>query len=605
MKSDAKTVHLKTRWTPAEIPLSEYPRPQMVRKSYLNLNGTWCYAITDGADYTSPDGTILVPYSPECLLSGVMRTLQPNETLWYRRSVSIPDEWKDKKVLLHFGAVDRDCEVFINGVSVGTHQGGYNEFTFDVSGALNFGENELKVAVRDATDVGYGTRSKQTFRRGGIWYSPSSGIWQTVWMEAVPERYIERLEILPDFDGASVTVRAFGAGIGKIRVAVTDGTAARIGFEAGAEVLSEAEGEGSVTVSLGSFEAWSPECPKLYGLTVTTDFDTVWSYFGMRKFEVKSDCNKIPRFFLNGKPYFMHGLLDQGYYSDGMYTAPHDDALIFDIETAKRLGYNTLRKHIKVEPQRWYYHADRLGVLVMQDMPSGGERYKNSVIGVLPFIGVRLDDSDYKRFGRAEAESREMFLREYAEMLQNLRNAVSIAVWVPFNEGWGQFDANKAAALTRKSDPSRLVDHASGWHDQDGGDFNSLHVYFRPVRKIKAERCRAMILSEFGGYSLKADGHCFNPQKTFGYKIFKDGEKLNRAFLKLYRKDVVSHIAEGLSADIYTELSDVEDEVNGIMTYDREKVKITETVGEEVRSMIEKAFCAAVGEPFEKKKNRR
>lgn len=553
--------------------LTEYPRPQMRRDSYLNLNGRWEYAIT-GSDEPpqSWDGTILVPFSPESALSGVGRTLEPGQTLWYRRELTVPEGFlpRDGRLLLHFGAVDQEAAVYLNGVLLGRHMGGYNAFTLDATDALG-PRNTLVVRVHDDTDASFHSRGKQKTRRGGIWYTPQSGIWQTVWMEAVPRYYIESLRIVPLFDQSAVevTVRCAQplqceATVDGRTVPFTSGEAARI--------------------PMPDFRAWSPEDPYLYDLSVTLGEDRVESYFGMRKTEVRADRGGVKRLFLNGEPYFQSGLLDQGYWPDGLYTAPSDEALIFDIQTAKAMGFNMLRKHIKVEPMRWYYHCDRLGMLVWQDMPSGGGKYRFSTVTLPLITGLHRRDNRYRAFARASSQGRAEYMDELEELVGQLFNAPSVALWVPFNEGWGQFDSTLVMERLRALDPTRPVDPASGWHDQGAGDLRSLHVYFKPFRFRYDRRGRALALSEFGGYNLRVDGHCFN-QKDYGYRRLPDAAALWRDFARLYEREVLPAVPRGLCAAVYTQLSDVEDELNGLMTYDRRVVKLD---AEDVRELNER-----------------
>lgn len=553
--------------------LIEYPRPQMRRDSYLNLNGRWEYAITDSDEPPRCwDGTILVPFSPESALSGVGRTLRPGQTLWYRREVNVPQGFipRDGRLLLHFGAVDQEAAVYLNGVLLGRHMGGYNAFTLDATDALG-PTNTLVVRVHDDTDASFHSRGKQKTRRGGIWYTPQSGIWQTVWMEAVPRRYIEGLRIVPLFDQSAVevTVRCAQplqceATVDGRTVPFTSGEAARI--------------------PMPDFRAWSPEDPYLYDLSVTLGEDRVESYFGMRKVEVRADRGGVKRLFLNGEPYFHSGLLDQGYWPDGLYTAPSDEALIFDIQTAKAMGFNLLRKHIKVEPMRWYYHCDRLGMLVWQDMPSGGGKYRFSTISLPLVTGVHRRDNRYRAFARTSSQGRAEYMDELEEMVLQLFNAPSVALWVPFNEGWGQFDSTLVMERLRALDPTRPVDPASGWHDQGEGELRSLHVYFKPFRFRRDRRGRALALSEFGGYNLRVDGHCFN-QKDYGYRRLPDAAALWRDFARLYEQEVLPAVPRGLCAAVYTQLSDVEDELNGLMTYDRRVVKLD---ADDVRELNER-----------------
>ena len=553
--------------------LIEYPRPQMRRDSYLNLNGRWEYAITDSDEPPRCwDGTILVPFSPESALSGVGRTLRPGQTLWYRREVTVPQGFipRDGRLLLHFGAVDQEAAVYLNGVLLGRHMGGYNAFTLDATDALG-PRNTLLVRVHDDTDASFHSRGKQKTRRGGIWYTPQSGIWQTVWMEAVPRRYIEGLRIVPLFDRSAVEVTVRCAQPLQCEATVDGRT---VPFTSGEPAR----------IPMPDFRAWSPEDPYLYDLSVTLGEDRVESYFGMRKVEVRADRGGVKRLFLNGEPYFHSGLLDQGYWPDGLYTAPSDEALIFDIQTAKSMGFNMLRKHIKVEPMRWYYHCDRLGMLVWQDMPSGGGKYRFSTITLPLITGIHRRDNRYRAFARTSSQGRAEYMDELEEMVLQLFNAPSVALWVPFNEGWGQFDSTFVMERLRLLDPTRPVDPASGWHDQGAGDLRSLHVYFKPFRFRRDRRGRALALSEFGGYNLRVDGHCFN-QKDYGYRRLPDAAALWRDFARLYEREVLPAVPRGLCAAIYTQLSDVEDELNGLMTYDRRVVKLD---ADDVRELNER-----------------
>ncbi len=584
---------LLTRWgreLDTGCPLNDYPRPQMRRHSFINLNGRWDYAIyPTGAPFAGYTGEIIVPFSPETLLSGVQKTVTPADTLYYRRRFTFART--GARVLLHFGAVDYACRVKLNGVALGEHRGGYDPFTFEATAAVISGENELTVEVTDPAETGAQASGKQTSHRGQIWYTPQSGIWQTVWLEEVPETYIESLRITPDIDAGTLTVnvRVNGAA-GEAHVTALDGAA----------VLAEGDtAAGTAVLRLSSFELWSPDSPRLYDLTVSLGEDTVQSYFGMRKFGVGKDANGVPRLMLNNEPYFMNGLLDQGYWSDGMYTAPSDEALIYDIQTMKDMGFNMLRKHIKIEPLRWYYHCDRLGMLVWQDMVNGGGRVKQLTAGILPALHLALHsrklgnisdgEKHYKLFSRGDEAGRAEYYTDASRMIDTLYNCVSICLWVPFNEGWGQFDALKAEAFFREKDPTRLIDHASGWHDQGGGDLNSFHIYFTPFWFPKRDKNdeRVIALTEFGGFSMQTEGHVFNTEKFFGYRKYSDKEKLTEAVAHLYLDRLLPLInKKGLSALVYTEVSDVEDETNGLLTYDREVIKIDPAVMRQINSQI-------------------
>ena len=553
---------MKTVWGEQLDPnavLQEYPRPQMMRESYRNLNGLWDYAITDTD--TCPenwDGKILVPFSPEAELSGVGRTLLPGQYLWYRRElVEMPQT--GMRLLLHFGAVDQECRVWLNGRLLGGHTGGYTAFTLDATDALAE-SNVLLVAVRDGTDTNELSRGKQKTKRGGIWYTPQSGVWQTVWAEWVPERYISALRITPDaaHSCVRVTVQSEYDGVCYLHF-----HGRRIGGFTNRET----------TIRVENAELWSPEHPKLYDFSAELGSDRVESYFALRDAAVGRDSAGRPCLLLNGKPYFHSGVLDQGYYPDGLYTAPSDEAMIYDITLMKRMGFNMLRKHIKIEPMRWYYHCDRLGMLVWQDMMNGGGDYRLLTISAPLFTHRSHSDHDYRRFARTDAAGRAAYYTELTEMVTQLYSCPCIVMWVPFNEGWGQFDAAEAVRRIEALDKTRTIDHASGWHDQRIGSIQSLHVYFYPYRYKPDRLGRAVVLSEFGGYQLPVAGHTWN-DANFGYKGYKTPEALMEAYRKLFETQILPARRKGLAASVYTQLSDVEDEANGFVTYDRKVEKL-------------------------------
>ena len=544
--------------------LSEYPRPQFRRGSYLNLNGVWSYAIVKEQECPeSFDGEILVPFSPESPLSGVGCQLLPNEYLFYKRSFTLPAGFNCGRVLMHFGAVDQEARVSINGVEVGTHVGGFLPFSLDITDAVKDGENTVLVRVRDVSDTMYYARGKQKLQRGGIFYTAQSGIWQTVWLESVPQDYITHLKLTPMYDDGCIRIETQASGDAETEIEIYDG-AQKIASAAGADV----------TVRLENFKSWSPESPFLYDLKLKHGTDSVDSYFAMRKISLGKNEYGYPCMLLNNKPYFHNGLLDQGYYSDGYLTPPSDEAMIHDIQTAKDLGFNMLRKHIKIEPMRWYYHCDRLGMLVWQDMVNGGEHETFYWTGVTGFLHWKMDDTsqkNYKHAGRLNAAWREMYTRETRETVELLYNVPSIVLWVPFNEGWGQFNAKDAYELVKSLDPTRLIDHASGWHDQGAGDFNSRHIYFTPIYSKLDDR--PFILSEFGGLGIRAPGHMFT-KKIFCYKMYKTREKITDAYRRMYENKIIPYIKKGMAASVYTQLTDVEEEINGMMTYDREEIKL-------------------------------
>ncbi len=575
--------------------LQEYPRPQLVRDSYLNLNGTWDYAFTAATQSSAPaqwEGPILVPFSPEAPLSGVNRALQPDEVLWYRRTFSLPGGFQQDRVLLHFGAVDQDCRVWVNGTQVGGHQGGYLPFTLDITDTLTSGDNELIVRVRDVTDQSWRSRGKQSLKPGGIWYTAQSGIWQTVWLESVPSTWIDQLVLTPDLEAGAVDIT--------IRTATASAETAEVVIVAEATEVARAQIQANTPtrISLGSeVRLWSPENPFLYDVHVTLGADQVTSYVGMRSFGMKRDANGRTRLLLNGEPYLHAGLLDQGYWPDGLYTAPSDEALIFDIQTAKDLGFTMLRKHIKIEPLRWYHHCDRLGMLVWQDMVNGGRTYNPAIITTPVFTGLRLDDSRHRLFGRQDTAGREEFLQELDDTIELLRSVPSIAVWVPFNEGWGQFDARETADRVRELDPSRLIDHASGWHDQFAGDMVSRHIYFRRYRLSEADAHdpRAAVLSEYGGYSYRVPGHVWT-NKEFGYRKFNEQTAYELAYLDLQNTEIGPAIDDGLAAFVHTQLSDVEQETNGLITYDRKVIKVDTDKVLASNKRLQDRLARAVGE---------
>lgn len=569
--------HLLTRWGKEVQPDStwqEYPRPQMTRPDWLNLNGLWDYAITAADQTAMPEftGQILVPFPIESALSGVKRPLLPNERLWYRRGFSLPQSWQGKRILLHFGAVDWEASVWVNGNQAGTHQGGYTPFWFDITELLHEAENELLVSVWDPTDTHWQPRGKQVLDPKSIWYTAISGIWQTVWLEPVPDPFITRLKLTPDLDQSALHVEVFLGGSQPLHRTFHVDV-----FGGGNQVASAKAGVGksSLIMTIPNSKSWTPDSPHLYDLTVSIPGDQVGSYFAMRKFSLGQDSQGRTRLCLNNQPLFNYGPLDQGYWPDGLYTPPSDTAMRWDLAFIKAMGCNMLRKHVKVEPARYYHYCDQLGLIVWQDMPSGAK-----AVGDMPSLSAillgynRPDDRDFRYAGREEPTSRAEFRTELQEMVEYLYNFPCVGVWVPFNEGWGQFEAKDIADWLQKLDPSRLVDHASGWFDQRAGDFKSLHVYFKALPRFKPEPKRAALLSEFGGYSLKLEGHLWNPDAQFGYRKFKTSEALTKAYLRLLRKELQPLIQAGLSAAVYTQTTDVEIEINGYLTYDREIVKM-------------------------------
>lgn len=579
---------MKSIWTDKvskTCPLPEYPRPQFERTVWQNLNGVYEYTIaTRGEKFISEyNNEILVPFAIESMLSGVEKPLRPSDRLWYQKKFTVNEKLLGKNIILNFGAVDWQCKVYINKELVGTHTGGYCGFSFDITQFLHDGENTLNVCVYDPTESGWQQRGKQDNYPHGFWYTATSGIWQTVWLEAINNCHIEKIKITPDIDAGNFRIKTY--------LSYDKNTVIRLSVLNEGDEVFEKEISSDETISLENAKLWSPEEPNLYDIIVEVFengvlCDTVKSYFGMRKFNIAKDKFGVVRLMLNNKPYFQRGLLDQGYWPDSGMTPPTDEAMIFDISEMKRLGFNMLRKHIKIEPMRWYYHCDRLGMLVWQDMMSGGKYIGDFYAGVLPNIGIlHIKDDKYSTFSRTEKKWRDDYKRELGEMIEQLYNSVSIYCWVPFNEAWGQFDALKICKYVKSLDNSRVVDHASGWYDQGGGDINSMHKYILPIKVRKADK-RAFVITEYGGYSRKVSDHIWNENKAFGYLMFKNKEKLSQAYKKLHEKQVIPLIDKGLCGTVYTQVSDVENEVNGIYTYDRSHLKIDEDIIKEINKQL-------------------
>lgn len=679
--------------------LMEYPRPLLVRDSYLNLNGYWDYTFTK--EYKQPeryDGKILVPFSPEAVLSGVNRQLQPDEYLWYHRVITEEEleelgknelfsaensseqngskqdalkscnqedskgnendstEIRKKRVLLHFGAVDQACRVFVNGKNAGAHTGGYLPFELDITEYLHAGENELLVAVKDLSDTSYHARGKQKLKSGGMFYTAQSGIWQTVWMECVTQQYIRSVETKPDLEKGVIKIKVntdtakhsdtkrensdkeitnteeelkssgteekdrdvrtkyisnrnenISTGVAGIIIEIQEPKIYKEPMRMPQDVLDkqteeqredescESDNQSEYTdrailqtatgvsdtwieIPLKTLKLWNCETPYLYYFTVTMGEDQIVSYFAMREFSLIKR-KEVPRICLNGEIQFQNGVLDQGYWPDGLYTAPSDEAFIFDLEEMKKTGFNMVRKHLKIEPQRWYYHCDRLGMVVWQDMVNGGSYYKHWFVTYLAtlmsWMKISMRDIYPKLLSRETRAGRHEFVREMKETVQLLKRHPSIAAWVIFNEGWGQFQTEDMTRILREEDPDRLIDQASGWFDQGGGDFSSLHNYFFKLF-IRTEEKRASVLSEFGGYSCRVEGHSTCP-KLYGYGICKNEKDLNRRYQDRGKK-MRGLIPEGLCASVYTQWSDIEEEVNGVYTYDRKVRKIKESI---------------------------
>ncbi len=585
-------IQLTSRWgkeVNLKNPLPEYPRPNMVRNSYFKLNGEWEYCINQSEQTESYDGTIIVPFSPETALSGVQKTVMPEDYLHYRKRFILPAGFRNDRVLLHLGAVDQECKVWLNGTFLGEHIGGYLAFSFDVTTTLKEGENILTLCVKDWTEKKPHARGKQLLvRKGGmssLFYTPQSGIWKSVWMESVAEEYIESLKITPLFDESAVKVSVNVKGTNKaVRFTVYD----KDGIVAEAVADSSEE----VTIPIDNFVAWTPENPHLYDLKVTYGYDEVMSYFGMRKFSVGKDKKGLLRFFMNNKPFFFNGVLDQGYWPESLLTAPTEEALKYDIVKLKELGYNTIRKHIKIEPDRFYYLCDTLGMIVWQDMPNGGGNYNllhvMYLTNIFSWYGRVIKDNHYGLFARKDEAGRKQYYEDLKGMIEQLYNFPSIAVWVPFNEGWGQFDAAKATKLIKSVDNFRLINEACGWFDQKGGDMYSIHNYLRKL-KVKPQKDRVVALTEFGGYAFPIPGH-MACEKEFGYKHYKTKEELTANYKRLWEEEVYPNLERGLCSTIYTQTSDIEEEINGLMTYDREENKFIEDELKTVHARLYEEF---------------
>ena len=559
---------IKTTWAEQIDPnnvLPEYPRPIMERKEWKNLNGLWEYAIrpTGTQQPADMDGQILVPFAVESSLSGVMKTLGKENELWYSREFTVPSSWKGKNILLHFGAVDWQADVWVNGVKMGQHRGGYTPFSFDITPVLAKGKNQITVKVWDPSDEGYQPRGKQVKHPDGIWYTPVSGIWQTVWMEPVSANHITRLKTTPDIDKKILTVEAYtatGNPSAVVSVVVSEG---------GKVVATGKAMQGQpVQLAIENARLWSPENPFLYDMKVTlTDngkvIDEVNSYAAMRKYSIRQGADGITRLQLNNRNVFHFGPLDQGWWPDGLYTAPTDEALVYDIKKVKDFGYNMIRKHVKVEPARWYSHCDNFCMIVWQDMPNGdrGPEWQSRQY----FKGVEMVHS---------AESEANYRREWKEIIDLLYSNPCVGVWVPFNECWGQFKTPDIAAWTKAYDPSRLVNPASGGNHYTCGDILDLHNYPDPDLYLY-DPMRATVLGEYGGIGLVMKDHLWMPDRNWGYVKFNNPEEVTTEYIK-YAEHLLQLIPRGFSAGVYTQITDVEGEVNGLMTYDRKEIKVNE-----------------------------
>lgn len=570
---NAQSPTLKTRWAThvsATTPLPEYPRPQLERSSWLNLNGSWQYAIAPKSQINAPAtyaGNILVPYPVESALSGVQKTVGKDKLLWYKRTFTLPSNYKNKTILLHFGAVDWQTTVFINGKPAGDHRGGYDPFTFDITPFLKrSGPQEIVVSVWDPSDEGPQPRGKQVIKPQGIWYTPVTGIWQTVWIEPVTPTYIASLKPVPDIDKQSLDLSVNTENLrpgDQLKITALDGTQ-----QVAEQTL---DNSGSASLKIANPKLWSPSSPFLYHLNVAIVrkgkvIDEVKSYFAMRKSSMAPDNKGIQRMLLNNQFVFQFGPLDQGWWPDGLYTAPTDEALKFDIEKTKELGFNMIRKHVKVEPARWYYYADSLGMLVWQDMPSGdlGNRWENR-----PGVFGRATDKD------RDAASEAIYRSEWKAIMDALQPFPSIVVWVPFNEAWGQFKTEEITQWTMQYDPSRLVNSASGGNFVPTGHIIDLHSYPDPAmpRADLFGAKQALVLGEYGGLGLPLEGHTWQQKDNWGYQSFKNADDLFKVYNGFCER-LKDLIQRGLSAAVYTQTTDVEMEVNGLMTYDREIIKV-------------------------------
>ena len=558
---------IKTQWADQVSPdkvLPEYPRPLMTREHWANLNGLWNYAITskDGKLPESFDGEILVPFCIESSLSGVQKEVGADKALWYQRDFMVPKAWKGQRVLLHFGAVDWMADVWVNGIKVGSHTGGYTPFSFDITQALNGKTNELVIRVWDPTDDSYIPHGKQVNNPRGIFYTAVTGIWQTVWMEPVPDSYIASLHTVPNLDKATVTVTPDFKGLTS-----DDLYQVEVLFEGEKVASGKALGGQPVEVNMPQgFRTWTPDRPNLYDMKVTVYrkgkiLDEVGSYFAMRCFGTKRDESGVVRLTLNGKPIFHFGPLDQGWWPDGLYTAPTDEALAYDIEKTKELGFNMIRKHVKVEPARWYYHCDRLGMIVWQDMPSGGK-------------GPGWQTTQYFQGPESvrSLESEECYKKEWREIVESLISQPCIGVWVPFNESWGQFKTPEIVEMTKKLDPTRLVTPASGGNFYACGDILDLHHYPEP-KMVLYDPTRVTVLGEYGGIGRKVEGHTWVKDQGWGYVEFDSEEKVTDTYVE-YANQLYYMVPQGFSAAVYTQTTDCETELNGLMTYDRKVIKL-------------------------------
>jgi beta-galactosidase/beta-glucuronidase len=570
---------IKTSWAEkidVKNVLPEYPRPVMEREEWMNLNGLWDYAILKAglAEPTQFDGQILVPFPVESSLSGVMKTVGADNEVWYKRTFEVPAKWKGKNLLLNFGAVDWKAEVWINDIKIGSHTGGYTPFSFDITPFLNKSASQkLVVKVWDGTDNGYQPRGKQVSKPEGIWYTSVTGIWQTVWIEPVAAKSIQTIKSVPNIDNGQLSVNVVTRTTSPgdvIEVKVLDGN--------NVVATTKASATEPLDISIPNAKLWSPESPFLYTMKVNlisngVVTDQVNSYFAMRKVSTKRDKNGIVRLELNNKPYFQFGPLDQGWWPDGLYTAPTDEAMKYDLQKTKDFGFNMIRKHVKVEPARWYTHCDQLGILVWQDMPSGDRspQWQNHNY---------FNGNEFKR----SAESESNYRKEWKEIIDYLYSNPCIITWVPFNEAWGQFKTPEIVEWTKAYDPSRLVNPASGGNHYPVGDMLDLHNYPGPDMYLYDGQ-RATVLGEYGGIGLALEGHLWASNRNWGYVQFKNSKEVTDEYVK-YAESLLKMVKAGFSAGVYTQTTDVEGEVNGLLTYDRKVIKIDEKRVREINQKI-------------------
>lgn len=584
------TGKIMTKWAKDVSPdnvWQDYPRPQLVRKDWKNLNGLWDYALLaqNSQAPANYQGRILVPFCVESALSGVGKSVSANDRIWYHRTFEVPSGWKGKRVMLNFEAVDWRSAVWVNDVFVGSHKGGYDRFSFDITRALKEnGLQKIVVCVDDPSSFGTQARGKQQISQGGIWYTPVSGIWQTVWLEALPaQRYIKEIKIIPDIDKNSVTIIPMLDKPSdldyRVDIAVLDGDMQL--------AQAQAKANKPVEIKINNPKLWSPDEPFLYGLKLDLTLnendkepqriDQITSYFGMRKISLADGPagNKIMH--LNNKPLFHYGTLDQGWWPDGLYSPPSDEAMKYDIEITKKMGFNMIRKHIKVEPARWYYWCDKLGIMVWQDMPSAmivpNGRYIQQIGG---------NDPDLIKSTKDTAQ----FELEMRQMIDQHFNAPSIVMWVPFNEGWGQYDTIRICSWIKQYDPTRLVNPASGWALRPCGDIYDIHSYSKTVQVPKMFHDRASVVGEYGGIGLPIKEHLWNPDmKNWGYQTYQGKEELLKNYTHKFNQ-IVEMKKNGLSGAVYTQTTDVESEVNGLMTYDRKVIKIEPEKLNEIHSVL-------------------